>query len=61
MTFYERIANQGAHMDNYLLSNPEKLNAIGIKQRNETEHINIKSGDQAIKGLFTWKWGTPGR
>ena len=35
--------------DMYLLSNPEKLNAIGIKQRNETEQINIKIGDQAIK------------
>ena len=35
--------------DNYLLSNPEKLNAIGIKQRNETEQINIKIGDEAIK------------
>ena len=35
--------------DNYLLSNPEKLNATGIKQRNETEQINIKIGDQAIK------------
>ena len=37
------------YKDNYLLSNPEKLNAIGIKQRNETEHIKIKIGDQAIK------------
>ena len=37
------------YKDNYLLSNPEKLNAIGIKQRNETEQINIKIGDQAIK------------
>ena len=35
--------------DNYLLSNPEKLNATGIKQRNETEQININIGDQAIK------------
>ena len=35
--------------DNFLLSNPEKLNAIGIKQRNETKQINIKIGDQAIK------------
>ena len=34
---------------NYLLSNPEKLNAIGIKRCNETEQINIKIGDQAIK------------
>ena len=33
----------------YLLSNPEKLNAIGIKWRNETVQINIKIGDQAIK------------
>ena len=33
-----------------LLSNPEKLNAIGIiKRRNETEQINIKIGDQVIK------------
>ena len=37
------------YKDNYLLYNPEKLNAIGIKQRNETEQINIKIGDQAIK------------
>ena len=37
------------YKDNYLLSNPEKLNAIGIKQRNETEQINNKIGDQAIK------------
>ena len=37
------------YKDNYLLSNPEKLNAIGIKRRNETEQINIKIGDQAIK------------
>ena len=39
------------YKDNYLLSNPEKLNAIGIKQSNETEQINIKIGDhdQAIK------------
>ena len=37
------------YKDNYLLSNPEKLNAIGIKHRNETEQINIKTGDQAIK------------
>ena len=35
--------------DNYLPSNPEKLNTIGIKRRNETEQINIKIGDQAIK------------
>ena len=34
---------------NYLLSNPEKLNAIGIKRCNETEHINTKISDQAIK------------
>ena len=31
------------YKNNYLLSNPEKLNAIGIKRRNETEQINIKS------------------
>ena len=37
------------YKDNYLLSNREKLNAIGIKQRNETEQINIKIVDQAIK------------
>ena len=37
------------YKDNYLLSNPEKLNAIGIKQRNENKQINIKIGDQAIK------------
>ena len=37
------------YKDNYLLSKPEKLNAVGIKQRNETEQINIKVGDQAIK------------
>ena len=37
------------YKDNYLLSNPEKLNAMGIKQRNENEQINIKIGDQAIK------------
>ena len=39
------------YKDNYLLSNPEKLNAIGIKQRNETEQINIRIGDQAIKTI----------
>ena len=27
----------------------KKLNAIGIKQRNETEQINIKIGDQAVR------------
>lgn len=37
------------YKENYLLSNPEKLNAIGIKQRNETEQVNINIGDQAIK------------
>ena len=37
------------YKDNQLLSHPEKLNAIGIKQRNDTEQINIKIGDQAIK------------
>lgn len=37
------------YKDNYLLSKPEKLNVIGIKQRNETEQINIKIGDQVIK------------
>ena len=37
------------YKDNYLLSNPEKVNAIGIKQRNENKQINIKIGDQAIK------------
>ena len=37
------------YKDNYLLYNPEKLNTIGIKRRNETEQINIKIGDQAIK------------
>ena len=37
------------YKDNYLLSNPEKLNAIRIKQRNETKQINIKIGDQAIR------------
>ncbi|XP_068717846.1 uncharacterized protein [Montipora capricornis] len=36
------------YKDNYLLSNPEKRNAIAIKQRNETEQINIKIGDQEI-------------
>ena len=37
------------YKDNYLLSNPEKLNAIGIKQHNANEQINIKIGEQAIK------------
>ena len=37
------------YKDNYLLFNPEKLNTIGIKRRNETEQINTKIGDQAIK------------
>ena len=31
--------------DNYLLSNPEKPNAIAIKQRNEIEQTNIKISD----------------
>ena len=39
------------YKDNYLLSNPEKLHAIGIKQCNGTEQINIKIGDQAIKTI----------
>ena len=37
------------YKDNYLLSNPETLNTIGIKQLNGTEQINIKIGDQEIK------------
>ena len=41
--------------DNYLLSNPEKLNAIGIKQCNETEPVNIKIDDQAIKATYNIK------
>ena len=36
------------YKDNYLLSYPEKLNAIGIKQRNETEQINLKIGDNQV-------------
>ena len=43
------------YKNNYLLSNPEKRNAIGIKQRKETEQINIKIGDQAIKITDTIK------
>ena len=39
------------YKDNYLLSNPEKLNAMGIKQRNETEQISIKIGVQVIKTI----------
>ena len=50
-TYMETEGNSALkwYKDNYLLSNPETLNAIGIKQRNETEQINIKIGDQAIK------------
>ena len=33
---------------------PEKLNAIGIKRRNETEQININIGDLArLRNLIT--------
>ena len=50
-TYMETEGNSALkwYKDNYLLSNPEKHNAIGIKQRNETEQINIKIGYQAIK------------
>ena len=50
-TYMETEGNSALkwYKDNHLLSNLEKLNAIGINQSNETEKINIKIGDQAIK------------
>ena len=57
MTFYERIANQGAHMDNYLLSNPEKLNRLTSRSVIKRLRACLHGGGEPQVGEVTYLCG----
>ena len=40
------------YKDNYLLSSPEKLNAIGIKQRNEPDKLTLRLVIKRLRQLI---------
>ena len=51
----EKMTNAGGHQCKVKMSDSEKK-----KKVNESTY-DISSVKRVTKGLFTWRWGTPGR